>query len=241
MLVVRSTGSLRLITQADQAALAVRLLSLWLLDGVPQHPRRAELLAAVRGHGLGWQGADAAPTLDSRGRPCSMSGLPPAALVRIFEETLDRIQGRGWVALVVRGYLREQIATAVGPGSGELIARIEEAQARALEAASESSGRGIGRLEADLAEDIELVRTVDAVSQVACGVPVEVAPQRLRAQATAKGVALSPFPLAGPTTLRLAAREIADRRYESLGDLVAALGRARWQTISILFEPLTSG
>lgn len=240
MLVLRSHGSLRLITQADLAALSVRLLSLWLLDGVPQHPRRCDLLAAMRDHGLGWQGADAAPALDSQGRPCPESELPELALAGIWDETLARIEGRGWAAVLIRGYLRERVAARRDARSLDLLTRIEETQARALEALSDSSGRGVDRLEADLAEDLALIRTVDAVARLACGAPAGVELLRLRAAATNRGLGLSPFPLAGPTTLRVSSRSIADRRYEDLGDLVGALGLARWHHLELHFEPLGS-
>jgi hypothetical protein len=240
MLVVRSQGLLRLVTQADQATLAARLLSLWLLDGVPLHPRRAELLAAVRDHGLGWQGADAAPMLGSDGRPCSLFELPAMALARIWQETLDRVDGRGWAAVLIRAYLRERAAAEPGPHSTDLLTQIDETQARELEALSASSGRGLDRLGADLAEDLDLIRTVDTLSLLASGARLRTTGTRVRAEATARGLALAPFPLAGPTTLRVATRSIDDRTYTDLEDLVGALGQARWQRLEVHVEPLAS-
>ena len=64
VIVVDKGDLLRVITQPDHARFAAELLSLWRADGLPEHPRREQLLFAVREHDNGWREADAAPWVD---------------------------------------------------------------------------------------------------------------------------------------------------------------------------------
>ena len=70
MIVVPEGATLLLVTQPDHAHLSGELLSLWRAGGLPENPRRADLLFAAREHDNGWREADAAPRWDAaRGRP----------------------------------------------------------------------------------------------------------------------------------------------------------------------------
>ena len=53
MIVFREGDRLRLVTQPDHAAFAADLLSLFRLPDLVDHPRRADLLRAVRLHDNG--------------------------------------------------------------------------------------------------------------------------------------------------------------------------------------------
>lgn len=44
-----------LTTQTDHAFFSGEVLSLWREDGLPQHPRRGDLLFAAREHDNGWR------------------------------------------------------------------------------------------------------------------------------------------------------------------------------------------
>ena len=77
MIVVSENDKFRMITQPDHAHFSGELISLWRADGLPEHPRRADLLFAVREHDNGWREADAAPRWDpERGRPHDFITLP---------------------------------------------------------------------------------------------------------------------------------------------------------------------
>ena len=73
MIVVRRGASLVLVTQSDHAHFAAELLSLWRLDGFPDHPRRDDILFAVREHDNGWREEDAVPRLDEGGLKATLA------------------------------------------------------------------------------------------------------------------------------------------------------------------------
>src|SRR3954464_9584367 len=77
MIVVPAESSFLLITQPDHAHLAGEILSLWRADGLPDNPRRDDLLFAAREHDNGWREADAAPRWDAGRGPPPDSPPPP--------------------------------------------------------------------------------------------------------------------------------------------------------------------
>lgn len=239
MVVSRFDDSIRLITQGDHAALAARLLSLWLHHGVAEHPRRAELLEATRDHDLGWQGADAAPALDPSGQPYSVFDLPSPHRLEIWSETLDRVQDRGWVGVLVREHTRRLMIhhALTTPDWADLQSRLAEHQAAALETAAGATGRPLRLLETELSEDADLLQTADTLSLLACGAPSARPSRHVTVQNTTRGLELTPFPLIGPTTVRVPARHIPNRPYRNLADIVGALGSARWVQVAVQLVP----
>jgi len=70
-------SDLLLITQADHAALAARIMTAWRADDFPTRPTRARVLEATRQHDLGWQPEDAAPRIDlASGTPYDVVTAP---------------------------------------------------------------------------------------------------------------------------------------------------------------------
>ena len=79
MIVATAGHQLQIVTQGDHARFAAELLSLWRADDLPEHPRRDDLLFAVREHDNGWLEADAAPRVDrATGRPHGFETIPIA-------------------------------------------------------------------------------------------------------------------------------------------------------------------
>ncbi|HEX2162583.1 MAG TPA: DUF3891 family protein, partial [Thermoanaerobaculia bacterium] len=70
MIVYDEGEAWRVVTQPDHARFAGELVALWRAHGVPEHPRRDDLLFAVREHDNGWREEDAAPSWNAAaGRP----------------------------------------------------------------------------------------------------------------------------------------------------------------------------
>ncbi|HYN19994.1 MAG TPA: DUF3891 family protein, partial [Thermoanaerobaculia bacterium] len=94
MIVAPADGQLFFITQPDHARFSGELLSLWRADGLPDHPRRAELLFAVREHDNGWREADAAPRWNrERDRPHDFLTIPREDRNEIWQRGTARFAG----------------------------------------------------------------------------------------------------------------------------------------------------
>src|SRR5262245_59722275 len=76
---------LRLVSQSDHARFAFELLSLWRADDLPRHPRRPELLFAVREHDNGWREIDSAPRVDARGAPLDFLHVDDGARREVWD------------------------------------------------------------------------------------------------------------------------------------------------------------
>ncbi len=76
---------------------------------MPDHPRRAELLFAVREHDNGWREADAAPPRwdSERRQPHDFLTMPQAARIEIWERGVSRFAGEHpYAALLITRHAR---------------------------------------------------------------------------------------------------------------------------------------
>jgi hypothetical protein len=103
MIVVDDGDSLLLVTQNDHAHFSGELLSLWRDDGLPDNPRRQEIVFAARVHDNGWREADAAPRVDpSTGEPYGFLSLPAPDRVEIWRRGIGRYRSeRPYAALLI--------------------------------------------------------------------------------------------------------------------------------------------
>ena len=91
-MIVRHEGSAQLlITQPEHAALAGRIMRHWVAGGLPDSPRRTEILLAIDEHDHGWLTMDAAPLLD-----------PRSGLVLDFMQVPDDVRRGVWPTGVER-------------------------------------------------------------------------------------------------------------------------------------------
>lgn len=233
MIVYRQDGRLRLVTQGDHAQLAGKILAAWRADGVPRHPRREALLAATREHDRGWRGFDAAPPLDATGRPHDVFSLPAAHRLAVWRAASEEMASRPpWEALLVREHARRINHEQAGEtGWDRLLADLDEQRERLL---AECAGDSAAQLELDaaLCADTDLLQSADTISLAACAGWERSSCVHCKIHVAGSRVALDPFPLAGPTTLRVPARWIEDRAYEDLPALATALARARWEPLA---------
>jgi hypothetical protein len=231
MIVAKPESELRLVTQPDHARIAAEILSLWCADGVPDHPRRDELLFAVREHDNGWQEADAAPRIDpSSGRPYTFYEIPGEMRIEIWRRCVRRCaDGRPWPALLIATHADRLHRDRRGRPDweeyfGELDQLLEELRARA-----EVEGLGADALETDY----RWLRLADNLSLTACGAELDGSSARREPDR----LVLDPFPFAGTTTFTIPCRHIPDRRYESDSDLTIELASAHWTNFKVRFAP----
>ncbi len=236
MIVYDESTALLIVTQTDHARFAAELLSLWRSDGLPDHPRRSDLLLAVREHDNGWREADAAPTLDpERGRPHDFLSLPAGERAEIWERgTLRFAERRPYTALLITLHALNVLG---GMSGGErwkaLLARLAGRRDELLE----TTGAALAEAEADY----RFLDLADTLSLAACNRwndPFDLRGVRGRFDKEIHTLYIHPFPLAGATSFQLPARRIPKRRYEGDADLGGALAAATWMDLPVRVAPL---
>jgi hypothetical protein len=249
MIVVSEGSHLLLVTQNDHARLAAEIVELWRADGLPGHPRRADLLFAVREHDNGWRETDSAPHCDvERGRPHDFLTLPREERIELWERGVSRYAGeRPYAALLITHHARQLHQGRRGQEEWKsFLERLDERERELLEAA--------GASEEEVGADYCWLDVADQLSLVACNrwrEPFERRGIRGRLEGdTALDILdvldvpdvlrLDPFPLAGATTFRIPCRAIPDRRYRGDADLGGEMAAARWTERALKVAPFSS-
>jgi len=225
MIVVPEGATLLLVTQPDHAHLAGELLSLWRAGGLPEHPRRADLLFAAREHDNGWREADAAPRWDAaRGLPHDFTSLPRRDRIEIWERGPCRFAAeRPYAALLIARHALNLFRDRRGEEDWDALLDFLEDFAAGLLAET-------GATREELEADYPLIDLADLISLTACtrrsgaaeryGTRIEPAPLE------SAELRLEPFPLAGATTFRVPCRRIPRRDYRGDADLGGELATA---------------
>jgi hypothetical protein len=226
VIVVAEDPALRCITQPDHAHLSGEVLSLWRTGGVPDHPRRDDLVFAAREHDNGWREADAAPRWNAeRERPHDFLSLPRQERIEIWERGACRFAAaRPYAALLITRHALNLFRDRRRDEAWSAFVAFLDDLERGLLEESELS-------EEEVASDYRLIDLADQISLAACGGlqnPVE--RHGMRIEASGGTVRLEPFPLAGATTFRVACRRIPRRAYRGDADLGGELAAARWES-----------
>lgn len=234
MIVVHEPPEFLIITQPDHARLSAALLSLWIRDGLPDHPRREDLLFATREHDNGWREADAAPRYDAVGqRPCDFASFPSTDRLEIWRRGIERFSHeRPYVALLIAHHAESLFrhASVEPEGWQEYLVSLEDRRQEWLEKAA-ISPRVID-------QDYRFLQTADLLSLAVCDRWQETLDTGLARASTAEAaLRIVPFPLAGATTLRVPCRRIPDRPYLGDADLGGELATARWGELAVRVVP----
>ncbi len=233
MIVTREDESLVMVTQPDHARFSAEIVSLWRADGLPDHPRRDDLLFAVREHDNGWREADAAPRVDPEtGRPHDFLSIPREVRFEIWRLGTRRFaREHPYPALLIT---RHALALhQAHQGDEEWREFLDELAALFAELVEASGARA-----EDLAADYRYLDLADVLSLMVSNrwtAPLE--RRGTRARLAGQRLELAPFPLAGTTTFRIPCRRIPDRRYLGDADLGGELAAARWQELAVQVAP----
>jgi len=247
MILVPEEGELLVLTQHDHARLAGELLSLWRADGLPEHPRRDEILFATREHDNGWREADSAPRVDPEtGRPHDFTSVPLDVRAEVWLRGAARYaERRPYAALLVawHGVALHRERRGEEAWEAALLAPLDELVEELLETT--------GAPREELRADYRWLGLADGLSLAACNrwaEPSEGGGHRFgyRPGGGSAGEGgrsvdgelwVDPFPLAGATTFRVACRRVPDRTYAGDADLGGELAAARWTTLRVRVRP----
>jgi hypothetical protein len=244
-----------MVTQGDHAAFAADLLAVWpALAGIPRdspaaQTRRDLVLRATRLHDNGWAELDSAPPVAGNGRPHDFLTLPTPARRELWQRGVARYADSdpGVAALILRHAIYVLGLSHDTPP--EDLARLQDQL--------ETLHQSLGWSEEQAETLYQWLQLADALSLQVCArwtrptqhfvpefpVPVRTPSHRAPLSAITRPgeLTLSPFPLAGSTTLQLSCRLIARRPYGSSTELALALAEAAWQRLPCKVRPPAPG
>jgi hypothetical protein len=231
VIVVDEGDLLRIITQPDHARFAAEMLSLWRADGIPEHPRREELLFAVREHDNGWREADAAPWIDpATQRPYDFSSFPDSERLEIWKRGILRFADQHPYSALLIAEHAEIIHQPLSDDWRDLFGQIESLRQEWLDTAAADRS--------EIQMDYRYLALADALSLAYCTrrtVPWK--GQSVTALVEGDILHLEPFPLAGTTTFQIPVRRIPNRPYSTDTQIGSALARARWDHLPVKVAP----
>lgn len=223
-MIIRPTeSSLLLITQPDHAALSAHIMRHWIRDGLPDSPRREDILLATAEHDNGWREVDATPLVDeATGELLDFIRTPDETKRRVWPRGVERLAATPYAAALVAQhaihvYARFRATVAWGPFFADMEARRDQHLAAAT-ATFET-----------LSHDYAFVRLGDLISLVFCNAWTEPETDEfgyvirlMDAQVT-----VSPDPFEGrPVPIEIAVRQLPNRPFASAADAAAAAHQA---------------
>lgn len=230
MIVRRRNASLLLITQPDHAALSARIMEQWTADGLPQSPRRQEILLAVREHDNGWRDVDAAPIVDAAsGRLLDFINAPDAVRQAVWPRGTGHLAATPYAAaLVAQHALHIYSHYRERPAWSDFFAATEKERDRHL------SGAAPLALE-QLLRDYAFVRLGDLISLSFCtgGAIKNTDHAGYAVRLDGARVTVTPDPFGGrEVPLEIAAYEMPDQHFSSADQALAAFRTARVVTLT---------
>jgi hypothetical protein len=234
MIVYDEGETLLFITQPDHAHFTGELLSLWREDGLPEHPRRAEILFAGREHDNGWREEDAAPRWNAaEGRPHDFVSMPRAERIALWERGTARFAvSHPYASLLITRHVltlyRDRRHSADAADWQDFFAYLDELERGLFEAT------GVG--EEEVAADYRFLDVGDLASLVVCNrwsEPFSRHGWSGTYVAADETLHLDPLPLAGATAFAIPCRRLPKRPYRGDADLGGELAAARWETLRV--------
>jgi hypothetical protein len=222
VIVQREPNELVLIRQPDHAALAADLIAAWTAEGLPTNPRRARILMAARAHDDGWADEDAAMEVDADGTPVDFIAAGAGVKYRVWPRCLERLADSPYVGALVAQhaltvYRDNREKTEWQPFFEDMSRRRDALLARCEAGAAET-----------IDADYRFVRMADILSLIFCkGWRQPYDHDGYHIATTDGALTVTPNPFGGARVpVKLAARRIARRRYDSATDLRNALAAA---------------
>lgn len=223
MIIQRRADALLFISQADHAALAASIMAAWQPGGLPDHPRRAAILAATHNHDDGWQEEDAHLHVGDHGEPLDFISVPPAVKHRIWPRAIGRL---AVLSPYVAALVAQHALTIHAPLRQDPLWRaffVEMERVRDAHLAQVAPDEA-----AALAADYQFVRTGDQLSLIFCnGWTAPMTGSGYRAILQGITLDVTPDPFGGlRLPLSVPARSLAVRAYRSTADLRQAYAAA---------------
>lgn len=222
MIIRQASDRVLLISQADHAALAGRIMRAWQPGGLAEHPRRDAILTATDHHDDGWLEEDEATHVSDAGEPLDFIAVPPQVKQRIWPRAAGRWASRspGVAALIAQHALTVHAPLADDP----MWRRFFHTMTRTRDELLERAGSDLARLN----EDYPFVRTGDQLSLIFCnGWTAPLAGLGYRAILSGITLQITPDPFGGARVpLDVTARSLPAVPYASAADLRAALAAA---------------
>ena len=220
-------------------------MALWQGNGLPGHPRRRELLFAIREHDNGWREEDAVPRLDAdSGRPLAFDNVSARTRIEIWRRGVRRFSDldhpgqtrseRAFIALLILRHALEIHGDYwESPDWQDFRGELVELEAQMLEDL-ESTPSAIER-------DYVFLELADTLSLGACGAlgsePTCGTLHDYRFEVELGRIRLSPFPFVGATTVQVAYRALPLASFETSPELANALAAAPWARLPVHLEP----
>ena len=236
MIAARGDSGLTVITQHDHAAMAADLLALWREGGIAAHRQREVILWATREHDNGWQESDAAPLVGHGGNLLGYRSVPASLRREIWLRGCQRYTDNeplgSWMIIEHGRQLHQSQRDE--PAWADFFDALDSLQAEIGERCPEVD---------EINGDYDYLRRVDTLSLALC--------ERVRSAELESGFflqrvddvdevltySLKPFPFAGSTRFRVAARNLSQEKWETSSRLLSDLVRARWQRVEYLLQP----
>ena len=223
-MIIRRQGTTPfLITQPDHANLAATIMSQWQVNGLPDSPRRAAILLAVREHDNGWHEVDAKPIVDpGSGEILDFMNLPDDDRRGVWPRGVQRLAGTPYSAALVAQhavhiYRRYRDDAAWAPFFSEM----EGWRDRYLRLAP-------GATMDELLHDYMFLRIGDLASLTFCNGWAN-APDETGHTVKFDGerLTISPDPFGGQTlSIAITARQLTSTRFESVATAAVAFADA---------------
>jgi uncharacterized protein DUF3891 len=215
-----SDDIVHVITQPDHAELAASIIQHAVELGA--HPRRAEILLAVTEHDNGWAEEDAAPIVNpATGHLADFVSVPLAVRHRVWPRAIQRLDAQTWSAalvahhaIVVYDRFRPEAEWA------SFFAGLEAARDRLVK----KSGTSFE----DLESDYRFLRLADLISLTFCmGLRETQCFAGWTVRLIGDRVVVTPGPFdRAPVPIRIRARQLPNRRFQSDAELRAAVHAA---------------
>lgn len=218
MILRRDGDSWLCIQQIDHAAMAAEIMAQW--DELTAHPRRDQILFAVRHHDNGWVEEDAATHVDLSGEPLDFISVPVRVKHRIWPRAVARFEREHpyEAALIAQHALTVHGQQRMDGAWRPFFDTMEGLRSHLIDRCGSAAN-------ASMDEDYRFVQLGDQLSLIFCNGWSAPFP-RHGGRSVLKGATLetTPDPFGGRTiAMRVRARRIPARTYDSPADLRATI------------------